>query len=146
MSHVGSLNCSKEEGLLKLNLASKTLKFSGTNLLPPAVVGLSRCQEGINGEESVQKRMLSPFVLLCDGHLGCPDMGHTSGLDENKTFFLAAASAVSQVLVKSLGTRLSVSPRWVNDHDRANSIGERRNTPLCPCTGSSTQEYHGEAR
>ena len=38
MSHVGSLNCSKEEGLLKLNLASKTLKFSGTNLLPPAVV------------------------------------------------------------------------------------------------------------
>ena len=37
MSHVGSLNCSKEEGLLKLNLASKTLKFSGTNLLPPAV-------------------------------------------------------------------------------------------------------------
>ena len=30
-----SLNCSKEEGLLlKLNLASKTLKFPGTNLLP----------------------------------------------------------------------------------------------------------------
>ena len=38
MSHVGSLNCSKEEGLQKLNLASKTFKFSGTNLLPPAVV------------------------------------------------------------------------------------------------------------
>ena len=38
MSHVGSLNCSKEEGLLKLNLASKNLKFSGTHLLPPAVV------------------------------------------------------------------------------------------------------------
>ena len=38
MSHVGSLNCSKEEGLLKLNLASKPLKFSGTNLLPTAVV------------------------------------------------------------------------------------------------------------
>ena len=38
MSHVGSLNCSKEEGLQKLNLASETLKFSGTNLLRPAVV------------------------------------------------------------------------------------------------------------
>ena len=36
-----------------------------------SLVGLSRCQEGINGEESMQKRMLSPFVLLCDGHLGC---------------------------------------------------------------------------
>ena len=44
MSHVGSLNCSKEEGLLKLNLASKTLKFSGTNLLPPAVVRSTRVE------------------------------------------------------------------------------------------------------
>ena len=34
MSHVGSLNCNKEEGLQKLNLASKTLKFSAANLLP----------------------------------------------------------------------------------------------------------------
>ena len=37
MSHVGSLNCNKEEGLQKLNLASKTLKFSAANLLPPGV-------------------------------------------------------------------------------------------------------------
>ena len=37
------------------------------------------------GEESMLKRMLSPFVLLCDGHPGCiwhmiPDMGCTPGL------------------------------------------------------------------
>ena len=40
MSHVGSLNCSKEEGLQKLNLASKALKFSAANLLPPGVVAV----------------------------------------------------------------------------------------------------------
>ena len=39
-----------------------------------------------------------------------------------KTSLLAAASAVSQLLVKSLGARLSVSPRWVNNHARTNSI------------------------
>ena len=39
-----------------------------------------------------------------------PDMGHTPGLGR-KQAFLAAASAVSQLLVESLGTRLSVSPR-----------------------------------
>ena len=43
----------------------------GPSWIALSLVGLPRCQEGINGEESVLKRMLLPFVLLCDGHPGC---------------------------------------------------------------------------
>ena len=63
MSHVGSLNCSKEEGLLKLNLASKTFKFSGTNLLPAAVVVVAEILLAIHYLFLIKKSFFQHFFI-----------------------------------------------------------------------------------
>ena len=112
-----------------------------------SLVGLSRCQEGINGEESVQKKMLSPFVLHAMATLAAHDPEHGAHpWSWMKTRLLSC-------LQRALHSQTRVWARvlaWVQGRSTImtgqSPEGSGETSQLYPCIGSSTQEYHGGAK